>query len=349
MTIAEKIKELRKKNDLTQEKLADYLGVSYQAVSKWECGVSSPDLSLIGPLTRLFHVSSDELLGLTNYGTDVRREELEKEERETWKNGDLAKRYEIACAAVSEYPGEMKYLDWLAWCEAMRSFGFKDDNEYRAEQEKAIKHFAIVIENTTDEKIKASSVQGIVQYLCLRGRHDEAKKYAELYPENLSVSKDMVLLDCLQGREKIIHSQNMLDGMLTHILSHVGNYDMLACEAQEQILNALIPDGNYLYYNCFLADNYRRRASIYTSDGQYETAVQCLKKSFEYAIAYDKFMEENTTYRFTSPFFNQIERNTDNIFRTGTTTQVEDFYEFIKRNPFDKLHHRKDFQEYFII
>ena len=41
--IGQKIKELRKKNDLTQEKLADYLGVSYQAVSKWETGVNTPD------------------------------------------------------------------------------------------------------------------------------------------------------------------------------------------------------------------------------------------------------------------------------------------------------------------
>ena len=55
----------------------------------------------------------------------------------------------------------MKYLDRLAWCEAMRSFNFKDENEYIAEQEKAIKHFATVIENTADEKIKTSSVQGI--------------------------------------------------------------------------------------------------------------------------------------------------------------------------------------------
>lgn len=36
VTIEEKIKKLRKKNDITQEKLADYLHISYQAVSKWE-------------------------------------------------------------------------------------------------------------------------------------------------------------------------------------------------------------------------------------------------------------------------------------------------------------------------
>ena len=58
MTIGEKIKELRIKHDLTQEKLADYLFVSYQAVSKWECGLSNPDLTLIAPLTKLFNVTS---------------------------------------------------------------------------------------------------------------------------------------------------------------------------------------------------------------------------------------------------------------------------------------------------
>ncbi len=40
MKIGEKIKSLRKMRDMTQEDLANYLGVSFQAISKWECGVS---------------------------------------------------------------------------------------------------------------------------------------------------------------------------------------------------------------------------------------------------------------------------------------------------------------------
>ena len=347
MTIGEKIKELRKKNDLTQEKLADYLCVSYQAVSKWECGVSSPDLTLIGPLTKLFHVTADELLGLTNDSIDARREELENAERETWKSGDLAKRYEIACTAVAEYPGEMKYLNWLAWCEAMRSFDFKDDSEYIAEQEKAIKHFAVVIENTKDTNIKTSAVQGIVQYLCFRKRHDEAKKYAEMYPYDNGVSKDRILLDCLQGQEKTKHYQKMLARMLSEILNHIGNYSLEACETQEKIINAIITDGNYLYYNDYLAIIYRKKASVYTSSEDYEKAICCLQKALEYAIAADNSDKSNTVYRFSSPLLNQLEYNPDDFYRTGGTKHVEDFYAAIKCSPFDKLHDRADFKKHF--
>ena len=349
MTIGERIKELRKKNDLTQEKLADFLCVSYQAVSKWECGISSPDLALIGPLTKLLHVSADELLGLQKEDADYKRKELEDQYRETWRSGDLEKRYEISSAAVSEYPGNMQYLDWLAWCQAMRAFGLFSAEERIAEWEKAVKNFITVIENATNDKVKASSVQGAVEYLCILNRYDEAKKYAELYPSNHSVSKDELLLSCLQGKEKTVYRQKMLGVMLTDLLNHVGNTSLLACEAQEQILNALIPDSNYLYYHCFLADNYRQRAAFYTATEQYETAVQCLQKSFEHAVAYDKFSGENTVYSYTSPFFDQVEYNTENLCKTGTSSMEEDFYAYVRRAPFTQLHDREDFQKYFKI
>ena len=54
-SIGEKIKEYRQKNHMTQEQRASYLNVTFQTVSKWETCTSSPDLSLIIPITRIFH------------------------------------------------------------------------------------------------------------------------------------------------------------------------------------------------------------------------------------------------------------------------------------------------------
>lgn len=343
--IGQRIKDLRKKNDLTQEKLADFLGVTYQSVSKWETGITMPDLALIVPLARVLGVSTDELLGMKSTETDTRREEIELAYKKTWETGDMEERYRISQAAVSEYPGDMKYLNWLAWITAMRSFSFADNKTYIAEQEKAIKQFACVIENAGDERIKASSIQGIVQYLSFRGRHDEARKYAECYPENYSVSRDDVLLSCLQGDEKIILSQKMLDHMLTGILNQIGNSTMAACIAQEQIVHALIPDGNYLYYNYFLSFNYICRARIFASKQEPEKTIEALKKAHEYAVAYDNFMTKNAVYRYTSPFFNKVEYNTADICRSGTTTLVEDFMDALGRTVFDPIRNRDDFKD----
>lgn len=61
--LAERIKELRKRAGLTQAALAQTVGLSQQAIGKWETGYSAPDPEMIAFLARLFHVSADYLLG----------------------------------------------------------------------------------------------------------------------------------------------------------------------------------------------------------------------------------------------------------------------------------------------
>ena len=342
--IGEKIKELRRKNDMTQEQLADHLHVANQTVSKWETGVTSPDLSLIVPIARFFKVTTDELFSYNENADHIREEELEEQFQETWESGDLQKRFEVSEQAVKEFPGEMKWHDRLAWAQAMRSFEYKDDMKYAEEQEEAIKRFATVIENTPEGKLRASSIQGIVQYLSFRGRFDEAKEYAKLYPDNYSVDKDDVLLSCLCGTEKTVHSQRMLDKAMLDLLNLIGNESDLACDAQEQILNTLIPDKNYLYYHCFLADIYLNRAYFRMNDKKFDSAIQMLSQALYHAREYDKFTNVETIYNYTSPFFDQVEYNIHDICKTGTTIQVDNLLDVLKGAQFDSLRSREDFK-----
>ncbi len=62
MNIGEKIYQLRKKKNLSQEDLASVLNVSRQTISKWETGDSNPDLDKIVPLCNFFDISTDEFL-----------------------------------------------------------------------------------------------------------------------------------------------------------------------------------------------------------------------------------------------------------------------------------------------
>mgnify|MGYP005772821223 FL=1 len=62
MNIGEKIYNLRKKKNLSQEDLASILNVSRQTISKWETGESNPDIDKIVPLCNFFEISTDEFL-----------------------------------------------------------------------------------------------------------------------------------------------------------------------------------------------------------------------------------------------------------------------------------------------
>ena len=59
MEIGNKILELRKKNNLSQEALAEKIGVTRQTISKWELGETSPDIKQAKELSKVFNVSLD--------------------------------------------------------------------------------------------------------------------------------------------------------------------------------------------------------------------------------------------------------------------------------------------------
>lgn len=85
MNLGEKLFELRKEKNLSQEEVADKLNVTRQTVSKWETNQSTPDFDKIVPLCELFEINTEELLTGKKPNTDNVQKQEEKEEREEEK------------------------------------------------------------------------------------------------------------------------------------------------------------------------------------------------------------------------------------------------------------------------
>ncbi|MBO5033067.1 MAG: helix-turn-helix transcriptional regulator [Lachnospiraceae bacterium] len=82
MDIAERLQELRKKSGYSQEQVAGMLGLSRQAVSKWESGQGKPEIDNIVKLTEIYHVSADYILLGTEKQTTVSVPEKKELSRE---------------------------------------------------------------------------------------------------------------------------------------------------------------------------------------------------------------------------------------------------------------------------
>jgi len=65
MTLGENIKRLRQKQGLTQKDLARKLFISRQTISKWETGLSYPQVTILGSLAKVLKCSYDELLNVS--------------------------------------------------------------------------------------------------------------------------------------------------------------------------------------------------------------------------------------------------------------------------------------------
>lgn len=162
MTFGKIMKDLRRNANMTQEKLAEILNISPQAVSRWETDAAMPDISLLPPIANLFHVTTDYLLCMDTYQKDLRKAEFEKAFFEYWKHEDKEKNYQIARKAASEYPGNMAYVEWLASAEYYVALQTSDEATYQQLLESSIKHYNIVLECSDDSELCNKALHGIV-------------------------------------------------------------------------------------------------------------------------------------------------------------------------------------------
>lgn len=100
MHLAEKIFELRKVHGLSQEQLAERLGISRQSVSKWEAGDSVPELERLVEMSRFFNVTTDYLLKEEEEEQAIHAETLGRQPFSKSKGTTVRRRVILSCVAV---------------------------------------------------------------------------------------------------------------------------------------------------------------------------------------------------------------------------------------------------------
>ncbi|NKF08262.1 helix-turn-helix domain-containing protein [Clostridium gasigenes] len=114
MKISEVIRNYRKKENLTQEQVANYLNISAPAVNKWEKGISYPDITLLAPIARILKIDVNTLLAFNEELTDAEVKNLTKEVGEMASKEGFQKAFEKASDLIKQYPSCDELIYWIS-------------------------------------------------------------------------------------------------------------------------------------------------------------------------------------------------------------------------------------------
>ncbi len=119
--IGENIRSLRRQKDVTQEKLSEYLNVSFQTISKWERGENLPDINMLVAMANFFDVSTDELLGMDKHKSDFFSYDYHKNINELMKEAKYDEAVNKHREAQKIYPNNTGINAGLAMVLALRN------------------------------------------------------------------------------------------------------------------------------------------------------------------------------------------------------------------------------------
>lgn len=186
--IGEKIKLLRKQKNISQEVLAQYLGVSFQAVSKWENETTMPDITLVPAIASFFGVSTDELFDFNLLEIEQNVEKICKEAY-LYRENAPTKSEEILRNGLKKYPGNDILLNNLLY--TMRS------PERSAE---VISLCKSLIESTKYDDVKYDALRILAETYKEQGEYELVRVTLEKIPE-IYFTKLELQAELLEGEE----------------------------------------------------------------------------------------------------------------------------------------------------
>lgn len=336
LKLGEKIKSLRKRDGRTQDDLAQALGVTCQAVSRWESGNGYPDMEIIPAVANYFGISIDELFGyrgdrerkidaiieqIDSFGIKKRGDDLWVDEclsilREGIAEFPQNERLLITLADTLSEAGWRRHQEWLYYDEEgfiRHDYDRHRKNEYWSESVKLCEYLA---DHASDGAIAAKAIS-ILVLLCRNfGEYEKAALYAERMP-GLKNCRELLLAGSADGREGAAYigdfllkaakqfAEQLVYGLIVNLKHYESDFAMEKVKGAIALFELLCDDGNMGPYHDDMIKLHLYLSRLQWERGYHDDAFLSLDRALEHAKALERLMD-GKEHTFTAPLVSHV-------------------------------------------
>jgi len=341
MTIyfSENLKKFRLNRNLTQEKLADFLNVSFQTISKWERGENYPDITMLPSIAQFFKVSVDDLLGVNK----AENEEELKNLLEEYDNLTDEKLISEHIKTLKEkYPADFRVqLRWMGYLTFYDGWDNLEKNTpeitsvYNHIQNSCTNDavricakryyiwFMSSLSCKENSKVSFEDYEPIIREMPLM--RDGRENYCYCYRLHNHPNADRIIMEAIEEQLFLFYS-TISDYYLTDKFNC--DYQIKATEKTKDFFNYIYNDGNYgRMWRTVISRCYGMLGYFYFQKGDKEKALHNLRKSAELAIKFDNLPRITTLHStlFDGKNFDKHELGSNFIAKSWIKETIENY------------------------
>ena len=293
--IGDTIKHLRKEKNMTQETLADFLGVTNQSISKWERGEAYPDITLLPAIAAFFGTSVDNLLGINQIQQERKIRHYQDEYHRLWSEHKSDEVTALMKEAVREFPGNfdllVRYLNCLTYAKYPIEVRGEVQSIYDMIQEhctedsiriwakKQICHFLSRLSSIPESGVDIAEAEIVLETMPLmqHARDVEAMYIYRNDPEKGKLAAANALSELLR----------LTGEALFRTFDDPTQYDEKILESYITLLHAVMPDDDFGKSFHLIIYDYGYLGVKKHLKGDDDGAMKCFQESVRLARAFD--------------------------------------------------------------
>lgn len=294
-SFGERITILRKKAELTQKELANLLGITEPAISKWETNSSMPDIMLLAPLARALHTDINTLFAYEEELSKDRVKEIVAVADSIWNNDGTEAELVYWKQVLQEYPNsEILHLEYVKEVTRLHKQGILSDEQYML-----LEPTLLELIKSVDIEIKESALLYLISFYIRYQKYGEAEKYINAIPNfdfNAKHMKSLLSYEMKDYATSLQQSEQFLLECIQNVLiclSHMAEAESTLGNKQKEYL--------YTETMCRLEELfqlpfYRGAAQMityYIRLGDYQKALECFDVYVDKIISADDILRNS--------------------------------------------------------